>query len=756
MKKFLSFVFIMFAAAFVANAEVCIQGVPVSGAVAQSVSRQMNGLAVMPVAEGSFSFDQIQNWTGEGANQAALVIQWNDDREENAMVWGYRWDGEATSVDMVMAIAKKDPRMFLLILEGTAYGTTIGGIGYDADGDGNCQLTDGSETYPVVDGYVSISDYNFDKFTSVDSDDLWCSGWYTNGYWSYNVNDLGQFPPTDYASVGASSRELKNGSVDGWMFCPFTGGPFDWKSLAPAEAVVENVAYENGFFILNEGWFGHDNGSVSFLNNEDNFSYRTYQAANPGMELGTTSEYGQIYGENFYIMSKQGTRLIVADAKTLKSKKTFTDLAGDGRAVLGVNEKTVYVGTSGGIQLLDAETLELGGIIAGTNDERGDIGMMTRVGKYVFAVKQSKGIFVIDAETNTLLNTIENSNACGLTVSKDGYVWVPAKSEILRIHPVTLETKTFDLPNTMASPWGSWCADKLVASQKENALFYGYGSSWPNAETNIGKLLIDENGDLSEDTSFAVTLPEGVDSSKSQMLYGAFAYDADTDMLVVPTVQSGYGANYQENWIHFVDCQSGEIVKTLRPMDENGESHYWFPAMVVPTDDAAPELALKDIDGEEGSSYTYAVADFVHDADNLAVLSTISVEVENPVVAEADCDGLNLNVSLKAEGNTMLTVSVNSNGKIAQKQIAITSGKSSVDGINADAVKVSPTLVKDCLTVSGVESGMLRIFNMQGALVFQQDLAVTNEVNVSNLPQGTYIVNVESPQGQKIEKVVKM
>ena len=49
MKKFLSFVFIMFAAAFVANAEVCIQGVPVSGAVAQSVSRQMNGLAVMPV-----------------------------------------------------------------------------------------------------------------------------------------------------------------------------------------------------------------------------------------------------------------------------------------------------------------------------------------------------------------------------------------------------------------------------------------------------------------------------------------------------------------------------------------------------------------------------------------------------------------------------------------------------------------------------------------------------------------------------------
>lgn len=747
----------MFAAAFVANAEVRIQGVPVSGAVAQSVSRQMNGLAVMPVAEGSFSFDQIQNWTGEGANQAALVIQWNDDREENAMVWGYRWDGEATGVDMVMAIAKKDPRMFLLILEGTAYGTTIGGIGYDADGDGNCQLTDGNETYPVVDGYVSINSSDFDKFSSTDSDDYWKSGWMSNGYWSYYMNDLGQFPPADYSGVGASSRKLQNGSVDGWMFCPFTGGPYEWKSLEPAVAVVENTVYENGFFILNEGWFGHENGSLTFIDSNDNISYRTFQAANGGMELGATSEYGQFYGENLYLMSKQGTRLVVADAKTLKAKKTFTELAGDGRAVLGVDEKTAYVGTSGGIQLLDVESLELGGIIAGTNDVRGDIGMMKRVGKYVFAVKQSKGIFVIDAETNTLLNTIENSNAGGLTVSRDGYVWVSAKSEIVRIHPVTLETKTFALPNTVVSPWSSWCADKIAASQKENALFYGFGGgSWPNSETKIGKLLIDEDGELTEDASFAVTMPMGVDESLRQVLYGAFVYDADTDLLVIPTVQDGYGVNYQENWVHFIDCQSGEFVKTLRPMNEMGETHYWFPAMVLPTDDAAPELILRDIDGEEGSTYTFAVADFVKDADNLAVLSTVSVEVENPAIAEASCDGLNLIVSLKAEGNTMLTVSVNSNGKIAQKQIAINVGTSSVEGINADAVKVSPTLVKDCLTVSGVESGMLRIFNMQGALVFQQDLAVANEVNVSNLPQGTYIVNVESPQGQKIEKVVKM
>ena len=96
------------------------------------------------------------------------------------------------------------------------------------------------------------------------------------------------------------------------------------------------------------------------------------------------------------------------------------------------------------------------------------------------------------------------------------------------------------------------------------------------------------------------------------------------------------------------------------------------------------------------------------------------------------------------------------NGKVVQKQIAVNAGTSSVDRLDSDAVKISPTLVKDRLTVSGVENGTLQIFNMQGALVLQQDLKVANTVNVGNLPQGTYIVNIISSKGQKIEKVVKM
>lgn len=61
-----------------------------------------------------FSFEDIQFWVGSGSNRAALVIEWHDGTQPDAMVWGYKWDGEASGHDMIVAIAKADPRLVLL------------------------------------------------------------------------------------------------------------------------------------------------------------------------------------------------------------------------------------------------------------------------------------------------------------------------------------------------------------------------------------------------------------------------------------------------------------------------------------------------------------------------------------------------------------------------------------------------------------------------------------------------------------------
>ena len=78
------------------------------------------------------TFDDIDFWVGEGENRAALVIRWNDGKKPDGLVWGYRWDGNATGADMLEAIATADPRLTIL-LQKTASGKIVGGIGYAED-----------------------------------------------------------------------------------------------------------------------------------------------------------------------------------------------------------------------------------------------------------------------------------------------------------------------------------------------------------------------------------------------------------------------------------------------------------------------------------------------------------------------------------------------------------------------------------------------------------------------------------------------
>jgi len=50
-------------------------------------------------------FGDIVNWTGTGAYQAALVVDFHDGTSKQSFVWGYRWDGKATGYDMLTAIS---------------------------------------------------------------------------------------------------------------------------------------------------------------------------------------------------------------------------------------------------------------------------------------------------------------------------------------------------------------------------------------------------------------------------------------------------------------------------------------------------------------------------------------------------------------------------------------------------------------------------------------------------------------------------
>lgn len=69
-------------------------------------------LAIVVLSNGSaaaFDFARIERWTGSGTNRSALVVDWNHGRNPHALAWGFRWDGFATTYDLLRAITNNDP-----------------------------------------------------------------------------------------------------------------------------------------------------------------------------------------------------------------------------------------------------------------------------------------------------------------------------------------------------------------------------------------------------------------------------------------------------------------------------------------------------------------------------------------------------------------------------------------------------------------------------------------------------------------------
>ena len=160
-----------------------------------------------------FDFEDITCWVGEGENEAAMVIQWVTDTDEVlSLAWGYRWDGTAYAVDMMSAIAQisdtsgtewyangYDSRLYMNTEYYEGLGYAFIGFGYDVDNDGFTYVSG-----PSLTGYAE------------DPDDVYIEGW-TDGYWSYYVYDEGD-SGFSYSGWGASSRELLDGSWDGWGY----------------------------------------------------------------------------------------------------------------------------------------------------------------------------------------------------------------------------------------------------------------------------------------------------------------------------------------------------------------------------------------------------------------------------------------------------------------------------------------------------------------------------------------------------------
>lgn len=220
-------------------------------------------------------WDLIEHWAGDpnGEKKCAFVVDFQDGKSNQALVWGYRWNGQASGEDLIRAVAAQSSILTAMIQYTGTMGSTLNALGvspqreeldyllydftmasvssYISFGYYDPNFTMGQESAPgfeaedmcyeaiergketgiiehplnaFIYGYPAY-DYDFwqlDASLAKEYSHRWKSGWY-DGYWSYwhGPND---YDFMSYSGLGMSSTQLVDGGVQAWKYTPLNGG----------------------------------------------------------------------------------------------------------------------------------------------------------------------------------------------------------------------------------------------------------------------------------------------------------------------------------------------------------------------------------------------------------------------------------------------------------------------------------------------------------------------------------------------------
>ena len=552
--------------------------------------------------------------------------------------------------------------------------------------------------------------------------------------------------------------------------------------------VAENT-YLDGTIILNEEWFGHTNGGMNFVTKDKEMMYQVYERENPGMSFGCTSQYGTIWNDKLLIASKQasdggdplpgGGRLVVADAKTFKRIGSIDDIkletegrSGDGRAIAGATPDKIYMGTHQGIYVIDLNEIKVTGKIGSdaTSSDlyAGQIGDMVNAGRYVFAIKQNTGVFVIDVNTDKIVKTIEDANVQGITISADGNVWVASltdskkASRFVCLDPETLEENTdlsVEMPEsigTVTCGWGAWRTTQFFGANSRNVLWFSPGSSVSNG--GAGRFYCWEIGSDPSDMKPVFDLNDPVlpshNRNVAQATYGTSRYDDRSDELIVMTTEYKASGHYRYNWTHFVDARTGEIKKTI-----DLEPYYWFQSMPIFPDKEDARLdedfngiimGVDKLSTMPNATTTLNLRTLVNDPDNNDNAIVFTLPEAN---TETEGDDIKLNLTLDNHrltinptdyGHGTALVNAISNGRTVTLSIPVTVEKnmpdepdpSGIDGVNARSIR----LVGNRLLIKGYVDSSFSLFDATG-LELNRFTVDTDEFWAAfNLKPGVYVL----------------
>ncbi|KAA2239970.1 DUF5074 domain-containing protein [Chitinophaga agrisoli] len=343
----------------------------------------------------------------------------------------------------------------------------------------------------------------------------------------------------------------------------------DAASLARVNATPNALLagnYADGFFVANEGWFGHGTGDVHFYSYAgDSLSLNVYHKENPTGTLGTatsTLQYATIFNGKMYIVIKVGGPMVVVDANTMVETGRISSLpANDGHAFVGIDASHGFLSAKDGVYPVTLSPLSIGTKISGISGYTGD---MIKAGSYVFALSQTDGVVAINTSNNTVAQKFGIANLA-FAAGKDGNVYYTTSDSLIRINPVTLaRTRIVKLPFTTPSPWGAWRHAAIASSTVDSAIYIVRNNNFAGG-TQLYRYIFNTPSSI---TTPFITLPNG------QFFYGAgVGYNKDKNELALTTINGSITGDV--NRILIYNASTAVLKKTLT---YNG---WYFPAMPV-------------------------------------------------------------------------------------------------------------------------------------------------------------------------------
>jgi len=190
--------------------------------------------------------------------------------------------------------------------------------------------------------------------------------------------------------------------------------------------------YEGGLFIINEGNFGHGNGSITYYNPTTNVMTQDVFQLENNRNLGDVVQSMKIIGDLGFIAVNNSNKIEVVEHNTFKEKGVINNIPSV-RYIVGGYENTAYASSWGNaddehgqIKVIDTKTLEVTQSIAVGN---GPEAMLFTDNKLFVANGGGLGVdntlSIINAGTNEVIKTIEVGYSPKQFVKdQDGNIWV--------------------------------------------------------------------------------------------------------------------------------------------------------------------------------------------------------------------------------------------------------------------------------------------------------------------------------------------